>query len=42
MAPLALGSKPAVIMEEAQTQVELGAGGGELAGAVRPVAFVVV
>lgn len=42
MAPLARGSKLAVIMEEAQTEVELGAGGGVPAGAVRPVAFVVV
>lgn len=42
MAPLARGSKLAVIVEEAQTEVELGAGGGVPAGAVRPVAFVVV
>lgn len=42
MAPLALVSKLAVIMEEAQTKVELGAGGGELAGAVLLVASVVV
>lgn len=42
MAPLARGSKLAVIVKEAQTEVELGAGGGVPAGAVRPVAFVVV
>lgn len=42
MAPLARGSKLAVIMEEAQTEVEIDAGGGVPAGAVRPVAFVVV